>query len=260
MTRNRINIILISIILFVIVLGGAFLNNRLSITPKAIIETKRNVSEDSIIRIGILGDSWAYNSVIFNFPYYIDSLLNNKQIKSYTSLIKGLPGAKSKDIYIWLKKNILDDPLKGYKYCILFCGLNDLHGQYGNNYYSQHTMYIIDYLLKHKVKPIIFEIPFTYHLNQYKTYPLWKRYAYTILSLITSKNVDLDNLYNYRYAIEKTIDKINNDSIIYIKTDKYIDGTQNLYLDNIHINDRGYEYLGTIIFQTILKDTHENSY
>ena len=107
-------------------------------------------NEDSIIKIIIIGDSWAENAKEYKMPQILDSILNINNI-ACNIIAKGQYGATSRDIYINLcteieKFNYLPD------IAIVSCGINDSHGQYGSNFYAYHTSLILQKLLELKDK------------------------------------------------------------------------------------------------------------
>lgn len=216
-------------------------------------------TKDSLIKIGMIGDSWASFALQYQFNNYMDSLLCSHNIKSKT-YIKGAPGAKTKQIYL----NIFsEDSTKSTKcilqqrlhYCIVSGGINDLHGQYGEAYYRYHLLLIIKTLLHYNIKPIILEIPYFYNQEQYKVYSFSRQTAYRILSLANSHRLQTDNLLRYRKEITQALKKEQLlDKIIYISTDSILKNNKSLYIDNMHINKEGYHLLGNRIVQQIIKD------
>ena len=175
-----------------------YINNRIQLESKYPIQKLNISNNDNILSIGILGDSWAYNSHIYNMDIYISNLLKSNNIESKI-VIKGKKGAKSKDIYLSLVKpnynldfsSILNSSLD---YCIIFIGINDLHGQYGKKFYTYHTSLIIDILLKNNITPILIEIPYFNNESQYEKYSIIKKICYHILSFYTNLNFKLDFL------------------------------------------------------------------
>lgn len=233
-------------------LGYRAIENRISLSEYN-DSIQYNVFNDSILKIGIIGDSWAVNANRYLFGKYIDSLYNLENIKSNTFYIYGLNGSKSKDIY----QNLIDNQLINqhkmkFDYCIVFAGINDLHGQYGAEFYSYHIKQIINYLLNRHITPIIIEIPNFDILEQYKLYPLWKFTLYKLLSLYTSGNIHANNIQKYRSSFENIINNKNiNNSIIYIKTDSIFMGKNDLFTDYMHINHFAYKELGNLIKKEI---------
>lgn len=245
------------------ILGGVMIARRLS---KANPQTYYEIAEDkndSVLKIAIIGDSWASQASQYKLDEYMDSLLYVHNIKSKT-YIKGEPGAKSKTIYlnmfsedsIFSTKYIIQ---KQPQYCIIFGGINDLHGQYGDEYYMHHLLLIINTLLHYNIKPIIIEIPFFYNQEQYKLYSYTKQTGYKILSLLTSSHIYENSILLYRNTIVKSLSSNKlTDKVIYISTDSILKDNKNLYADNMHINQKGYDQLGEIIIQQIINNIKSN--
>lgn len=242
---------------------GVMVSQRLS---KANPQTYYEIAEeknDSILRIAIIGDSWASQASQNKLDEYMDSLLYGHSIKSKT-YIKGEPGAKTKTIYLNMFSK---DSLFGTKhiikkhpqYCIVFGGINDLHGQYGDKYYMHHLLLIINTLIHYNIKPVIIEIPFFYNQEQYKLYSYKRQVEYKILSLLTSSNIHENSILLYRNAIVKSMSSNKlTDKVIYILTDSIFKENKNLYSDNMHINRQGYDLLWKVIIQQILNDIKSN--
>lgn len=215
--------------------------------------------DSATIRIGMIGDSWASIALQYGFNDYLDSLLHEQDIPSET-LIKGIPGAKTKAIYLNLFSEKASESFKYIiqhrpQYCIVSAGINDLHGQYGEEYYKHNLLLIIKALLHYDIKPIILEIPYFYNLEQYKVYGFPRRSAYRMLSLIHSCNFRMDNLLHYRKSLVEALKKEQlEDRIIYISTDSILQNKKDLYTDNMHINKEGYHLLGVAIVQQITND------
>lgn len=230
---------------------GIFYIKKRILLEKKIYTPCVEIIKDSITTIGIIGDSWAYNSQVYNMDYYIDSLMKtyNHECKV---IVYGQKGAKSKDIYLSLINHNLNQ-INKLDYCIVFSGINDLHGQYGKDFYVHHTTMIIEQLLKYKITPIIIEIPSFNNVSQYSKYPKWKQTCYKILAFYTSGNWSLNNIDIYRKEMEnriKSLLKLNN--IIYIKTDSILKGNHSLYSDDMHINLAGNKALYSHIINKLI--------
>lgn len=251
----KITVLFISILLLIVLIGYKAIKDRTAVLSDIPTCINNNMPNDSILRIGIIGDSWAVNFHKLNFGNYMDSLFIASGITSETFLLYGKNGIKTKDIYrnLIYNNHVKEKLNSNMDYCIVFGGINDLHGQYGPEYYSKHIESMIIYLLNHKITPIIIEIPDTYYLEQYKLYPLWKRMSYRILSLYTNGSTNLDNINKYRAAIKHIIANHFEDKMIYIQTDTIFNLQKSLYIDNMHINQSGYILLGNLIKKEILR-------
>ncbi|MCQ2222854.1 MAG: SGNH/GDSL hydrolase family protein [Bacteroidaceae bacterium] len=220
-------------------------------TSKAEIQTyfvvphpQRN---DSLSMVAIIGDSWAFRAkdvIPGAFPHL-------------SFLICGQPGAKSRDIYLnlfsdkepWGTKSII---ARRPSYCIVFAGINDVHGQYGADYYSHHMLLIIEALLHYNITPVIIDIPHFYNDVQYTKYPLYKQFAYKVLQLIHGEALVEDQIQVYHNALKNELKKHNKEhSIILIEADNVLKNNLDLFDDNMHLNDKGYILLFTSILDNI---------
>ncbi|MBE6282256.1 MAG: SGNH/GDSL hydrolase family protein [Bacteroides sp.] len=243
-------------IIIILLMGIYHIEKRISLATRNKTLYYQKIPKDTILSIGIIGDSWAYNSHTYNMELFIDSILTQNKIYSHI-VTRGKKGAKSKDLYQFLtdSNNHQHNINNQFDYCIIYIGINDLHGQYGATYYIHHTSLIINHLLKRNIKPILIEIPYFYNESQYDKYPFWKIFCYRMLSLYTNRNFDLDNLNLYRRKMEIYMnDNFINNNIIYIKTDTILKHNPSFYTDDMHINELGYKALYTNILKEILID------
>jgi len=218
-----------------------------------------NRQHDSITRIAIIGDSWAYRAKQMGAEARIDSLFRQKGVRASTH-ISGQPGAKTSDIYQNLfsyqepfgTRTLIEERPQ---YCIIFAGINDLHGQYGADYYAHHMQIILEFLIGHRITPIVIEIPAFDNESQYEKYNFTKRLCYRLLSFIKNFTFSLDNLEKYRNALECMIEEQDMlDKCIIIQTDSIFKGQIEYYDDSMHLNNKGYESLtNNIAFQLIKK-------
>ena len=211
-----------------------------------------------VIKIIIIGDSWGDLADKYKLPDYIDSIMYVNGIKTKTQA-KGEPGAISRKIYQNIhadnkdihstKKLIEDNP----QYAILLCGINDSHGQYGQDFYSYHTSLIIQEMLYRNIKPIILELPYYDIDKQYDYYSCTKRNGYRLLSFLSDNTTNTNNIARYRRAVKEHLTKqgICN-KIIFISIDSL--SKQKYYNDCMHLNYQGYKYLANTITSIILKD------
>lgn len=214
---------------------------------------------DTTTRIVIIGDSWADLADKFNVPGMIDSLMYEKCIKTKT-LPKGEHGATSRKIYHNMhtdKKDANSTKMlidSNPQYAVLFCGINDSHGQYGKKFYAYHTTLIIQELLHHNIKPVVLELPYYDITSQYENYyGLTKRCAYMILSLLTDHTPEVNNIARYRNALKEQMqEQYINDKVIWISIDSL--SSQKCYDNNMHLNHYGYECLAKNILYSIISD------
>ena len=135
------------VILAAIPIMGAtiYFEDRYSLSKE--IETTTTHQNDSILTIGIIGDSWVSNQKL-------DSLFNSA---ANVVISSGEPGAKSKKIYQNLCANT--ELLTKADFCIVIAGVNDVIGNMGTNYYSNHILLITKKLLSCGIEPILVPVP-----------------------------------------------------------------------------------------------------
>lgn len=259
--RQRL-IVLIFVVILLITSGFAllFYTYRLRVEKSEIypISITQKIDNDTIIKIIIIGDSWGDLTDKYKLPDYIDSIMYVNGIITKTQA-KGEPGAISRKIYQNIhadnkdihstKKLIEDNP----QYAILLCGINDSHGQYGQDFYSYHTSLIIQEMLYRNIKPIILELPYYDIDKQYDYYSCTKRNGYRLLSFLSDNTTNTNNIARYRRAVKEHLTKqgICN-KIIFISIDSL--SKQKYYNDCMHLNYQGYKYLANTITSIILKD------
>lgn len=217
------------------------------------------VRQDSSLIIAVLGDSWADNGRKFNLGKMIDERFCESGIISHT-FVSGMQGAKTSQIY----QNLFNDSTingtshiihKFPRYCVLLMGLNDLNGQYGHDYYVHHTLLIVNYLNSMGIIPIIYHIPNVNYLNLYNKYPLTKKFAYKLLSLITSGKTSLDNRDLYIEKLNHSLGEIKAKYIV-ANADFLIHNNKIYLQDDIHLNEKGYIELSKSIYQYIVSSNY----
>lgn len=148
--RNFVIVILAAIP----IIGATYFVDRYSLSKE--IETTVTHQKDSILTIGIIGDSWVSNQkldslISFGVSTYPPYFNKNVVISS------GEPGAKSKKIYENLCSNT--EILEKADFCIVIAGVNDVIVNMGTKYYSHHIRLITKKLLSCGVEPIIVPVP-----------------------------------------------------------------------------------------------------
>lgn len=218
------------------------------------IEKKDN---DSILQIGIIGDSW-----VSVFP--LDSIVQSKlQDNEIHSKVMGAshPGATSKMIYenLFLPKSekfsskfiIENTP----KYCIIIAGINDSFRGVGKDFYADHMLKIINTLLHYDITPIIFEIP-NFGIEQSQRYR-HKVSVYRDKLWFGIKNEDYKNLKEYRTLLKNKINEQKlSDKVFFITNDESnfdYHHNNNLYREALHLNKKGYDKLGDILTKKIIE-------
>ena len=154
--------IIISGLTVVLLIGfSLYIFDRFSYSKELSYVTFSENEPDSVLTIGIIGDSWVAGKKL-------DSLLHSCLLSygfSSTVISSGHPGAKSKLIY----QNLFKTNDEHYSsrfvlesspdYCIVVAGVNDAIGQVGGNFYSYHLRQIIKTLIDYKIKPVVVTLP-----------------------------------------------------------------------------------------------------
>ena len=228
---------------------------------KELVPNPNVVFGDDSLYICIVGDSWAYYHK--SHDSHLAQLIQLRvgqavKVKSY-----GICGLTSKGVY----NNLFDRSSREYAfteipdYCIVFAGINDTDRKVGRLFYKSHMKLIVDYLLRLKVTPIVFEIPHfdivsSFISKDYKTQFFYLASMFTTIS-------NLDCIKDYRKQFEKMYDKEGWDGkVLYIYSDSwnpngFKDG-RNLYTDDMmHLNDYGYNILDSCIVNTIFPSPYE---
>lgn len=219
------------------------------------VESKNN----SLLKIGIIGDSWVAGNKLDSLIY--DGLLE-KGIK--TNIISsGHYGAKSKLIY----QNLFRENENPYSskfiienrpdYCIVIAGVNDSSSQIGANFYSYHMTLIIKTLLHYNIIPIIVNCPEFGIVETTNKLGFFSKYR-NIISSKFNNNGQIDNIHTYRSALEnKLISENLSDSIILVNFDKVCQNYNeciDLYKNPSHLNTKGNIKLSKIIAEVLAKD------
>lgn len=213
--------------------------------------------QEDTLRIAYIGDSWAFmhkNHDCDMSKLITDTLHRPVKVHSY-----GICGLTSKEIYEDMYdnadfKHFLQK--RAYEYCFISAGINDTYKKMGTQYYKLSIDGIIQLLLYNNIRPIILEIP-DYDIQ--KTYNWHKslRKKFRDVSMYIN-NTPIDCKQMFRDALDELIiEKGYQDlvSIIRYKTwnNDYHDNLKRLYThDGMHLNDRGYAKLDSVIALEII--------
>jgi len=217
------------------------------------------IDNDTILRVGIIGDSWVAGKKLDAF------LLDEFKVKGVNSMItsSGHVGAKSKLIY----QNIFKDSTDSYSskfvitshpdYCIVIAGVNDALVQVGAKFYSHHLSLIINILLRNNIIPVIVELPKFGIIKATNDMNWINKTRFKIFSSFNNKG-EIDNIETYRSNLNNLlIGQGLNDKIIFIDFDKvcssYEECKEIYKNDGIHLNERGNKLLSQAIAHELLK-------
>lgn len=209
------------------------------------------------IRVAYIGDSWAF----FHQPYdgrFSDSLTSklHRPAKIYS---QGYCGRSSKEIYWYFfdTPKLVSFFSRGYDYCFVCAGINDANKKMTSDYYAQSMDYIIQFLLKNQITPIILEIP-DYDIERMYRWEIPSRKLLRSFSrFITGTPINCK--VEFRVALDQLIaekDYGNKIEIIRYKNwnNNYKKDINTLYMDDgIHLNEQGYAKLDSCVAEAILK-------
>ncbi len=119
--------------------------------------------QDDTLRIGFIGDSWAYLHNVCKMDTLLERIINSNTKRPVKVYSCGHKGQITRGIYKNMFKNKLPGTKsllnKGLNYCIISAGINDAGKNLGTAQYCYHYELIINFLIKNYIKPIIIEIP-----------------------------------------------------------------------------------------------------
>ena len=211
--------------------------------------------KDDTLRIAYYGDSWA--EMHKNHSCEIIQLINNQTNKPVKLSSHGLSGMTSKEIYEYMfqNKETHDFIRQGYDYILISAGINDCNNKTDVNYYKKNMTYIINFMIKNHIYPMILEIPDYNIFKAYENQDIKKKLISQI-SIITN-GTKIDCKQQFRDALDELInEKGYNDKISVIRYKSWNNDYENdlniLYLnDGMHLNEKGYLVLDSMIAKTI---------
>lgn len=219
---------------------------------------------DDTIRIAYIGDSWAlghqYHKCIISQT--LTGILNIPvKTESY-----GIGGLTSKEIYNALFEleqfNLFMK--NGYNYCIVSAGINDTHKKMSKTYYKNSMNCIIQFLIANNIYPIIIEIP-DYNIYQaYDNQEVYKKIIQRFSMFVN--NTEMDCKQQFRNALDEIIKEKKYESMVSVIPFKSWNKDYNKDLntiynnDQVHLNERGYQLLDSVIVKEIYKDYLRHKY
>ena len=215
------------------------------------------------LRIAYIGDSWAFyhRDHKCQIPIMLEETLHRPvKVHSY-----GIGGKTSKEIYECIYnhtgfKQFFEK--REYKYCFISAGINDTYKKMSTDYYKKSMDGIIQLLLYNHIHPIILEIP-DYDIKRGYDYQQTNRKMIRQFSMFLN-NTSLDCKQQFRDALDELVNTkgyYNIISIVRYKTwnNNYQNDLQQLYVsDGMHLNDKGYNILDSVIANEILTIEHSN--
>lgn len=214
--------------------------------------------EDDTIRIAYIGDSWAFMHK--DHDCLIPKLLSDTLHYPVKVHFYGICGLTSKEIY----ENIFNNNdfrhflhKRHYHYCFISAGINDTYKKMSTSYYQQSMDGIIQFFLANHIRPIILEIP-DYDIEKCFERQKLPRKILRRLSMIVNQT-PIDCKQRFRDALDNLKHHHGYDNQIIILryqlwNDKYEQDLKTLYLsDGLHLNNKGYERLDSVITNQIIK-------
>lgn len=217
--------------------------------------------EDDTLRVGMIGDSWAYLHDVIQMDTFLSRHLADMLHKPVKVVSKGKNGEITREIYKYMftygvngTRCFFDN---GLDYCIISAGINDAVRNLGVKQYAYHYRLIIDFLNSNSVCPIVIEIPDANIWDSQFNKPYKEIAVDYVRSIMVGS--PMYNCAKYRDELKNTLinDSLLKD-IIYIPLSAW-NGTQlslrnDLSLsDHIHLNLKGYEKLDSAIIYEIIK-------
>lgn len=254
----------ISAVWFMSLLSGIlflYLLQRFSFAPHSHLDvshasewsSRTETLSDSTINIAFLGDSWIHNGEVGRFVQ--ESLASNNHYSVTKSF--GFCGATSKDLYQMISN---PSPLyhfadHSWDYVVVIIGVNDASGQYGPDFYSQHTFWMAERILQLGAIPIIVELP-TFAIEESTRLFRWIKQARNHV-FAWWQGCPLNNIDCYRNALSQRMNgSVLKDKMRIVDFDQVCSQyseNNDLYRDFFHLNRRGNQKLATAIAAEIIE-------
>ena len=216
--------------------------------------------KDSILKIGIIGDSWVKRT---DLDKKMQKFFSEKGIEAEFIALSH-PGASSKEIYEDMFKEKNEEFSSKFvieskpDYCIIIAGVNDVARHIGKKYYAGHMILIINTLLHYKIKPIVVEVP-NFGVEDVQKYKnVFSRCTNAVSEAIDGGEVNDNNVSAYRETLNEELKKNDLlDKIILFDSDKINKDYKNnkiLFSDPLHLNERGYEVFIKALSEDIIEE------
>jgi len=253
--KLKIKLTLLLILIGAIGLGFYF-HQRYSLKKRhTLVHEKRY--KDEILRVGVIGDSWAMGLTI-------DTIIKNEFLKhgikaEVTSF--GQPEAKTKQVY----DNLYADPGQPYSsynilhhnldYCVILAGTSDAEGAMGAKFYAYYCSLIISDLARSHIEPVFVTMPEFGFKEETDSLGILKKVRNELASLLID-NGSTHSLDGYRkQANEMLKDTHLKDSAIVVPFNLVCDDYEKhkiLARNTGHLSIMGKQKLGRLIVEYIL--------
>ena len=259
--KKKIYHILLIFILFLGIVTVLYMYRKFSYAEKQeYYPVQDNSKKDSILKIGIIGDSWVGRT---DLDKKMQKFFSEKGIEAEFIALSH-PGATSKEIYEDMFKEKNEEFSSKFvieskpDYCIIIAGVNDVARHVGKKYYADHMVLIINTLLHYKIKPIVVKVPNfgVEDVQEYKN--IFSKYTNIVSEVIDGGEVNDNNVSTYRETLNKEL-KENDllDKIILFDSDKInkdYKNNKNLFTDPLHLNEQGYEVFIKALSEDIIEE------
>ena len=216
--------------------------------------------KDSILKIGIIGDSWVKRT---DLDKKMQKFFSEKGIEAGFIALSH-PGGTSKEIYEDMFKEKNEEFSSKFvieskpDYCIIIAGVNDVARHIGKKYYADHMIMIINTLLHYKIKPIVVEVP-NFGVEDVQKYKnVFSRCTNAVSEAIDGGEVNDNNVSAYRETLNEELKKNDLlDKIILFDSDKInkdYKNNKNLFTDPLHLNEQGYEVFIKALSEDIIEE------
>ena len=245
------------LLLFICIIAGIVFTANQYYAPPRMRKPYQMKHQEDTLRIAYIGDSWAFlhrNHYCIIPKILEDTLRRPVKVHSY-----GICGKTSKEIY----ENMYDNAdfkhfleKRRYEFCFISLGINDTYKKMSTDYYKVSMDGIIKLLLSNHIRPIILEIPDYDIQRAYNWQKSFRKILRDASMFINNTPVNCKQL--FRDALDELIIKKGYQSkvsvIRYQSWNKdYLIDLQHLYLeDGMHLNNKGYTALDSIIAKEIL--------
>lgn len=217
---------------------------------------------DDTLRVAMIGDSWAGMHYLFG----MDSILQRQLSNMIDSRVKvrssGKGGETTRGIYRLMYEDGSDGTCEiisaGLDYCIIMAGINDAVANMGVRQYLYHYRLILDFLLSHRIRPVVVEIPNVNIWALYSGKSIKDLLGDYLKSIMTGCG-----RYNYQEYRESMLSMLEKEDlmkdVVFIPMKEWNgEGesiNERLFLnDQIHLNQRGYKLLDSCIAVKISED------
>ncbi len=208
-------------------------------------------NQDDTLRLSLVGDSW----VFLHKPFDHSLACQLHRVTGVPAEVAscGISRLSSKEVYCSMFDNegVQKVLRTGPHYCFVSVGINDSNRKMGTNYYVRHTLYIIRFLLKNHITPILLEIP-DYDIAYTFTHQEFRKVLAGRLSMVCNHS-SFDCREDYRQALAEALHAERLAQQVLMVTHTIFEN-RHFTEDRMHLNDKGYAVLDSCIVRQIAND------